>query len=127
MSKDSDTCDYFLHIATHMVPFSLTQDSNHKLIDLMFSKKKADNHKEWLQQFRMHACPHNLLCCCGHACQSADKSISEGPPSTCLNHDMDEITRLSRFQGHSHDTCHANPLLSHLLLSCCLGALNMPT
>ena len=53
MSKDSDTRDYFSHMAKHMIPFSSTQDGEQELIDLAFGKKKADNRKDWLRQFRV--------------------------------------------------------------------------
>ncbi|KAH9992512.1 DNA topoisomerase [Russula compacta] len=64
-SKDSDARDYFSHMAKHMIPFSSTQDGDRDLIDLAFSKKKADDRKEWLRQFR---------------------------PGTYLDHDADEIS-----------------------------------
>ena len=48
MCKDSDARDYFSHMAKHMVPFSSTQNSDRELIDLAFSKKTADDRKEWL-------------------------------------------------------------------------------
>ena len=40
----------------HMIPFSSTQDGDRELIDLAFSKKKADDRKEWLRHFRVRAC-----------------------------------------------------------------------
>ncbi|KAI9451533.1 DNA topoisomerase [Russula earlei] len=64
-SKDSDARDYFSHMAKHMIPFSSTQDGDRDLIDLAFSKKKADDRKDWLRQFR---------------------------PGTYLDHDTDEIS-----------------------------------
>ena len=36
-----------------MIPFSPTQDGDHELIELAFSKKKADDRKEWLRQFKV--------------------------------------------------------------------------
>jgi hypothetical protein len=36
----------------HMIPFGLMQNGKRELIDLVFSKK-ADDRKEWLQQFRV--------------------------------------------------------------------------
>ncbi|KAF9056399.1 DNA topoisomerase [Panaeolus papilionaceus] len=51
-SKDSDARDYFSHMAKHMIPFAPTQDGDRELIDLAFSKKKADDRKEWLRQFK---------------------------------------------------------------------------
>lgn len=37
----------------HMIPFAPTQDGDKELIDLAFSKKKADERKEWLRQFKV--------------------------------------------------------------------------
>ena len=37
----------------HMIPFSTTRDGDRELIELAFSKKKADDRKEWLRQFRV--------------------------------------------------------------------------
>ena len=42
-------------MAKHMIPFSSTQNGDRQLIDLAFSKKKADDRKEWLRQFRVRA------------------------------------------------------------------------
>ncbi|KAH9065029.1 DNA topoisomerase II [Lactarius vividus] len=64
-SKDSDARDYFSHMTKHMIPFGSTQDGERDLIDLAFSKKKADDRKEWLRQFT---------------------------PGTYLDHDTDEIS-----------------------------------
>ena len=36
-----------------MIPFSTTQDGDRELIDLAFSKKKADDRKEWLRHFKV--------------------------------------------------------------------------
>ncbi|KAJ7674423.1 DNA topoisomerase II [Mycena rosella] len=51
-SKDSDARDYFSHMEKHMIPFAATQDGDRELIELAFSKKKADERKEWLRQFK---------------------------------------------------------------------------
>jgi DNA topoisomerase II len=40
----------------HMIPFTPTQAGDQALIDLAFSKKKADERKEWLRQFKVR--PH---------------------------------------------------------------------
>jgi hypothetical protein len=40
-------------MAKHMIPFGSTQDGDRDLIDLAFSKKKADDRKEWLRHFRV--------------------------------------------------------------------------
>lgn len=37
----------------HMIPFSTTQDGDRELIELAFSKKKADERKEWLRQCKV--------------------------------------------------------------------------
>ena len=63
-SKDTDARDYFSNMAKHMIPFATTQEGDRELIDLAFSKKKADERKEWLRQFR---------------------------PGTYLDHNVDEI------------------------------------
>lgn len=52
-SKDSDARDYFSHMTKHMIPFGSTQDGDRDLIELAFSKKKADDRKDWLRQFRV--------------------------------------------------------------------------
>jgi DNA topoisomerase II len=50
---DTDARDYFNHMEKHMIPFSPVEDDDRKLIDLAFSKKKADDRKEWLRQFKV--------------------------------------------------------------------------
>ena len=52
-SKDEDARDYFRDMRRHMIPFSTTQEGDRDLIELAFSKKKADDRKEWLRQFRV--------------------------------------------------------------------------
>jgi len=37
-----------------MIPFATTQDGDRELIELAFSKKKADERKEWLRQFKVN-------------------------------------------------------------------------
>ncbi|KAJ7771941.1 DNA topoisomerase II [Mycena maculata] len=51
-SKDADARDYFSHMEKHMIPFAATQEGDRDLIDLAFSKKKTDERKEWLRQFK---------------------------------------------------------------------------
>ncbi|KIJ08620.1 hypothetical protein PAXINDRAFT_88607 [Paxillus involutus ATCC 200175] len=63
-SSDADARYYFSNMAKHMIPFAATQEGDKELIDLAFSKKKADERKEWLRQFR---------------------------PGTYLDHNIDEI------------------------------------
>lgn len=52
-SDDADARDYFSHMAKHMIPFAPTQNGDRELIELAFSKKKADDRKEWLRQFKV--------------------------------------------------------------------------
>ena len=52
-SKDEDARDYFRDMRRHMKAFSTTQDGDRDLIELAFSKKKADDRKEWLRQFKV--------------------------------------------------------------------------
>ncbi|KAG6820232.1 hypothetical protein H0H93_003595 [Arthromyces matolae] len=51
-STDADAREYFSRMAKHMIPFAKTQEGDKELIDLAFSKKKADERKEWLRQFK---------------------------------------------------------------------------
>ncbi|KAM5542176.1 hypothetical protein V8D89_004049 [Ganoderma adspersum] len=51
-SKDEDAREYFSDMRRHMIPFSKTQEGDRELIELAFSKKKADERKEWLRQFK---------------------------------------------------------------------------
>ncbi|KAI0757603.1 type II DNA topoisomerase [Daedaleopsis nitida] len=51
-SKDEDARDYFRDMKRHMIPFSTTQEGDRELIELAFSKKKSDDRKEWLRQFK---------------------------------------------------------------------------
>ncbi|TFK47941.1 type II DNA topoisomerase [Heliocybe sulcata] len=63
-SSDTDARTYFSNMKKHMIPFATTQDGDRELIELAFSKKKADERKEWLRQIK---------------------------PGTFLDHNMDEI------------------------------------
>ncbi|OBZ80095.1 DNA topoisomerase 2 [Grifola frondosa] len=51
-SKDEDARDYFSDMKRHMIPFSTAEEGDRELIELAFSKKKADDRKEWLRQFK---------------------------------------------------------------------------
>ncbi|KIY62781.1 type II DNA topoisomerase [Cylindrobasidium torrendii FP15055 ss-10] len=64
-SKDSDAREYFRHMEKHVIPFAELQDQERGLIDMAFSKKKADDRKDWLRQFK---------------------------PGTFLDHRLEEIT-----------------------------------
>ena len=39
----------------HMIPFSTVKEEERPLIELAFSKKKADDRKEWLRQFKVRS------------------------------------------------------------------------
>lgn len=45
--------DYFSNMAKHMIPFAPAEEGDKELIELAFSKKKADERKEWLRQFKV--------------------------------------------------------------------------
>lgn len=82
-SKDTDARDYFSNMSKHMIPFATTQEGDRELIDLAFSKKKADERKEWLRQFRVSSSPeHHSGSCITHTGQQ---------PGTYLDHNVDEI------------------------------------
>ncbi|KAH9921344.1 DNA topoisomerase [Fomitopsis serialis] len=51
-STDADARDYFKQMRKHMIPFGTTENGDRELIELAFSKKKADERKEWLRQCR---------------------------------------------------------------------------
>jgi hypothetical protein len=52
-SKDSDARDYFSNMKKHTIAFSTVQGGDKELINLAFSKFKADDRKEWLRQFKV--------------------------------------------------------------------------
>ena len=35
-----------------MIPFAKTEEGDRELIDMAFNKKKADDRKDWLRQFK---------------------------------------------------------------------------
>jgi DNA topoisomerase-2 len=41
-STNADARDYFSDMEKHMIPFAPTQEGDRELIDLAFSKKKAE-------------------------------------------------------------------------------------
>ncbi|ESK98132.1 dna topoisomerase ii [Moniliophthora roreri MCA 2997] len=73
-SDDKDGREYFSNMAKHMIPFAPTQEGDRELIDLAFSKKKADERKEWLRQFK----PGTFL----------DHRIEEIPYSDFINKEL---------------------------------------
>ena len=64
-STTEDAQIYFRDLDRHLKEFHTMQENEDKLIDLAFSKKKADERKEWLRQFK---------------------------PGTYLDHSIDKIT-----------------------------------
>ncbi|PLB34944.1 DNA topoisomerase 2 [Aspergillus candidus] len=51
-STTEDAQVYFRDLDRHLKEFHTMQDNESQLIELAFSKKKADERKEWLRQFR---------------------------------------------------------------------------
>ncbi|ODQ54837.1 type II DNA topoisomerase [Saitoella complicata NRRL Y-17804] len=51
-STAADAKKYFSDLDQHLKYFHTTQDGDKELIDMAFSKKKADDRKEWLRQFK---------------------------------------------------------------------------
>ncbi|KZT08970.1 type II DNA topoisomerase [Laetiporus sulphureus 93-53] len=51
-STDEDGRNYFKRMDKHVIPFDTTKEGDRDLIELAFSKKKADDRKEWLRQFK---------------------------------------------------------------------------
>ena len=64
-STSEEAKDYFKNLRTHRKPFRQIQQGEHELIDMAFSKKKADDRKEWLKNYE---------------------------PGTYMNHNVNEIT-----------------------------------
>lgn len=54
-STSADAKKYFSDMGKHMLQFDVTKDGDRDLIDLAFNKKKADDRKEWLRQFRVRS------------------------------------------------------------------------
>lgn len=50
-STDLEGREYFAALDRHLKTFHALQGDDQKFIDLAFSKRKADNRKEWLQEF----------------------------------------------------------------------------
>ena len=51
-SSTEDAQSYFRDLDRHLKEFHVMQDSEAELIELAFAKKKADERKEWLRQFK---------------------------------------------------------------------------
>ncbi|PWN87327.1 type II DNA topoisomerase [Acaromyces ingoldii] len=73
-STAQDAKKYFRAMNKHMLPFQTTQEGDRELIDLAFNKKKADERKEWLSQFK----PGTFL----------DHNIAQVPISDFINKEL---------------------------------------
>lgn len=51
-SKPEDGRDYFGHMEKHVIPFAPCDDEGKQAVDLAFSKKRADERKDWLRQLQ---------------------------------------------------------------------------
>lgn len=51
-STSEDAKKYFSAMNRHLKPFAEAHDEDRLLVDMAFNKKKADDRKEWLRQFR---------------------------------------------------------------------------
>ena len=60
-SKDTDARDYFSNMRKHTIAFSTTQKGDRELIELAFSKSKADDRKDWLRQFKVLRLEHGCM------------------------------------------------------------------
>ncbi len=58
-SKDEDARDYFSQMGKHMIPFAVVQEDERQLIELAFSKKKADDRKDWLRKLEVNNLPNS--------------------------------------------------------------------
>ena len=54
-STAADAKKYFSDLDKHRIEFHTTQEGDRALIDMAFSKKKADDRKEWLRQYKVGA------------------------------------------------------------------------
>jgi DNA topoisomerase-2 len=52
-STSADAKKYFNDLDKHRLAFETIKPDDRALIDMAFSKKKADERKEWLRQFRV--------------------------------------------------------------------------
>lgn len=53
-STSADAKKYFSDLPKHRLAFDTAQPDDRKLIEMAFSKKKADDRKEWLRQFKVN-------------------------------------------------------------------------
>lgn len=52
-STSADAKKYFSDLDKHRLAFETMQPEDRQLIDMAFNKKKADDRKEWLRQFKV--------------------------------------------------------------------------
>jgi DNA topoisomerase-2 len=52
-STSADAKNYFGDLPKHRLAFDTMKPNERALIDMAFSKKKADDRKEWLRQYRV--------------------------------------------------------------------------
>jgi DNA topoisomerase-2 len=52
-SEDGDAMEYFSNTEKHVIPFSPVEPAHRDLIDMAFSKKRAEDRKEWLRGFKV--------------------------------------------------------------------------
>jgi DNA topoisomerase-2 len=52
-STSADAKKYFNDLDKHRLAFETIKPDDRALIDMAFSKKKADERKEWLRQFKV--------------------------------------------------------------------------
>ena len=55
-STAADAKIYFNDLDRHLKEFHAMQDGDKKLLELAFSKKKADERKEWLRNYTVKEC-----------------------------------------------------------------------
>ncbi|KAL3233710.1 DNA topoisomerase 2 [Nakaseomyces bracarensis] len=73
-STSPEIIEYFSNLDTHLKKFHALQGGDKDLIDLAFSKKKADDRKEWLRQYE----PGTVL----------DPTLTEIPISDFINKEL---------------------------------------
>lgn len=73
-STSPEIIEYFSNLDTHLKKFHALQGDDKDLIDLAFSKKKADDRKEWLRQYE----PGTVL----------DPTLNEIPISDFINKEL---------------------------------------
>jgi DNA topoisomerase-2 len=70
-------------MGAHMIPFAKLRNEERPLIDLAFSKKKADDRKDWLRKFKVvHSFTYSIYYTKANLRQ----------PGTYIDHSVDEIT-----------------------------------